>query len=1150
MNNKNQYLASALTAQNKKDKENQFQATSTNFNKTSNNLKSIKPQTASQKFRNNTKEENLKKDAANNVTNTNPIGNNNKNDIVNNNIENNPANNNSQNIQQEFINPMGFSMNSKDFPVPINPNFFFLNNNMSNANNANANNQNNNSNMYDPYMINMYQNAQMNQMAFNSFHNPFMLGFPSNFPMNFMNPQRFNFNNFNNAFANNPSGAMGFNNNFPNENLIVANSNKIEIISASGKRRSNKNLKKQNTDKSIHESSKIIKVKTEEIIAIDKKEINNKNMNKLSDSYNKSIRSEEEFKIHEKFNRNNEKVKKNNMDISSSKENSSFTKKLEEELSIQDEMQTKQMQSKFSENLLKGSNNNINTNKHAENNKVLYVKTESDIQEDDNSVISEKFKSKKSLVKDFNKDSIYDNSQDEDLPLPKYKKEVVKNNSFKKQKTKEDEIFEESYKKSVNNSNISENLSYKQKNDKITNFDEFNNRENSIDEINDSKSLKEIENKIKTDFINDSPMIEEIKNNSEMNHNMSPKNLISHPSKLGGEMKLEIINEESIDKSKSNLKESNKKYENKDANISRSKEPHEENKNRLDNKNEDHEYDNEKEIYEEEYENSQDLKLSKNMSIDRQNDNKKFQQNPHETFDSLKSNTVRSQHLGNDQLQNARKITKPNEIIKTEEHSEYEKDSKYEEELQKPMKLSNANLGLFKYFLIFHLKAYLKNEENDPLEEIEANIQNENKSHDEINKNKEENKDEYETYEVAIIKESNYNNEILEEDNLIEDNQKEFNNSNINKKEIKFTDPNANEDIYQNNEYIKKIDPDAIEEENIPENEDEKNKSFKSNYSQKKMISIEEEKNQIKFNKTNEDEIIEEDQVKNNHNTNSNNTSDKKENYEFVEKDIFRMIKNQIKVSFFSGENIDAFEKAYIIYKEKLNTEQIITFKPKQTITEYFNFFNPKIIKITDENSEEENDLIGICCISFDNTWEETVKLNINHISCLNFEYFDEMVNLILEFIKANFIIDEIIVELHYELKNNNFEINEGIRDSFKKNFNFKWYKLENKNGERSQKLMLAIKSNEKNLQSKTELTKFMNSTLEINHYSVINLIDQTNRMNFNLDPTKNNSFDLKDLFNMNYFSLISSLCLLLKNNDHINSEILERYDIDKIKVY
>jgi len=176
--------------------------------------------------------------------------------------------------------------------------------------------------------------------------------------------------------------------------------------------------------------------------------------------------------------------------------------------------------------------------------------------------------------------------------------------------------------------------------------------------------------------------------------------------------------------------------------------------------------------------------------------------------------------------------------------------------------------------------------------------------------------------------------------------------------------------------------------------------------------------------------------------------------------------------------------------------------------------------------------------------------LNINHISCLNFEYFDEMVNLILEFIKANFIIDEIIVELHYELKNNNFEINEGIRDSFKKNFNFKWYKLENKNGERSQKLMLAIKSNEKNLQSKTELTKFMNSTLEINHYSVINLIDQTNRMNFNLDPTKNNSFDLKDLFNMNYFSLISSLCLLLKNNDHINSEILERYDIDKIKVY
>ncbi len=1301
----------------------------------------------------------------NKSNNTNQMNNNINNIINNNSISNRPENlSNYRNIQSEFTNPIqlqnqrGFSMNSKDskdvnifLPNQINPNFNIINNP--------------NNNFFDPYnqqQNNLYMNApQMYPMPYN-FQNAYGYGFHPNMPMGFpINQYPYSLNSFSHGFimpaVSNPNSQVATSlSGYPKEKLLVSSIAKIEIIPGNSISNSNavahnpKIIKKQNTERSL-DNSRVIKVKSEEIVAIDKKDTSNNyiinakrsennNSNKMNvtnsnfsiktdenafeNSVNKSLKNEK-FK----YEQIEKEVKKNNYDNDSYGQNSS---RFAEDISIQDEIESKKSENKKTQNSLKGkinfkesktdsnnhdkinSNNNINFIKK----NISIKKTESDIQEDNSQINLDKFNSKKSLIeqqKAHHNNEQFTNNQNNQSKSEKIQNTIdeeiqsekdAKNTSKRIPTEKSNARYEESFKKTLhNNSNISENLSYKAskkaegRKDIITNFDDFNNKENSIDDIIDSKSLKEIENEIHSDFKNDQPVIEESKKSIEVK-DLSPKNLVSHPSRLITEMKyekLEVINEESIiDKSKSHIREghlnnNNDIHHNNNENFNSSGLKHQMQNSDLE---EDYEKYNNFEQDSKKQSRNDIVRIPKEVD-DKDNNSKSIdlkdvenKENPNETFDSLKSHSVKfhkdqteENHVDIDK-RNYYKIAFPNTegkladniIHKTEEsyHSEHHSEKSSISKKNKAAKLESQllfeELKANALTVVYESKpvktdeslkevvnekkdeeAYEDDNENDkinkcqektlqakPLENSQNLIieeehgvnnndnhrdfleENENKHSDnniihteEIKEEKSLNKNEAVKKQENDIKEENQymkkteennnndinkqddiypfdkNDDIQEEENLVKNQEASLSNS-INEKKVKTEafaiqkDKEEDEINNKNTNTIKKTDPDAIEEENHlgQAGNEEINKSFKSKKSVLALETQQQHQGEIAIptevaykgeqeiiqkevkQKTNEDSVAAEILISEPKKAECEielnyKEIEIKETFKIEEgkkKESFSSFKNNIKISFIGEQqDLTEFDYVYKVYKEKLNQALKITFQPKDSIADYFSFFNPKIIKI----SNEANDLIGLCCISFDNTWDDLVKININHISILDLESFENLVKLVLDFIKEHFPVDEILIYLHYELKDNNFEINADIRDLFKNTFKFKWNKLENANGERIQKIALALESaaNEK----KSLISKLMSSTLEVNHFSVLHLTnknqeednDNNNHNNNNFNPTNENHFanNNSSLSNLNYFSLVSSLCQIHGHKNKVKSEMLEKIEKDKFKV-
>jgi hypothetical protein len=1176
--------------------------------------------------------------------------------------------------------------------------------------------------------MNLYQNAtQMHAIPYN-FPTAYGYGFNPNMPLGFpMNAHPYAFNTFSNGFIPNvpnsaAHAATGFNA-YPKENLIVSSIAEIEYFSNNNLNNASnkviKTIKKQNTDRSNQENSKIIKVKTKEIIAIDKKDSNQnfkKSSNKINDSNHLNIKTDENaFDLKNEKNKNSfdldkkekESKKEENYGYDSYAQNSSiFTKQLAEDFSIQDEIEYKKPEKKntqksFKNVSLKDSNkiniNNDNNSNYLKKN-ISIKKTESNLLEEENSQLNlDKFHSKKSLLKQQQtKISKMQNSIDEDIRSDKditnMSKRIATEKSAKiaaaSGPQNNEEFYEDSFKKSFHNSNISENLSYKSykksKKDIITNFDDFNNKENSIDDIIDSKSLKDFENEIHSDFKNDQPVIEESKKSLEVK-DTSPKNMALQPNRVMTEMKyekLEVINEESIlDKSKSNLKEINNNYNNnvnykndfennENLNIisalklqqmqnSEIEDDYEENfeisKSRKNPRNHPHNNIN-SEIDEKVRDYNHNHLLNEKNLNDNEEENIQY---AHETFDSLKTHTLKSHKEENEKIEeeenynNEDKNHKNSEekirgkladVIKTGEnyyfedqniqeaehnnisqHSSMSKKNKaaskkshmlfeelkekalfmckeevfklkIEEPLEEEGIKENKNSEGEKEEKIINNKSIIKTEEAKPLEnsqnqiieeeqvEDKTEINKKNENQQEAEKIKEENKSEKEeeqeiqlvrkTEEKNAVKTINNNNqEIQEEENLEIKNQEEKLNKSSEQKKEK-TEPNEEQiNLKNENNANKKTDPDAIEEEKHLEIINQSiNKSFKSkksdklheNYQKENKAEEKERKEEIEILQANKGEqIIKEegkdeakDATKENLISLPNKTETETENnhkeieigaaLKIQKKRSFSSLKNQIKINFLNNQQeINDFDIIYNAYKAKLNNAQKVTFKPKDSIDDYLRCFNPKIIKI----SNEANELIGLCCISFDNFWEDSVKININHVSVLDFEFFQNLVGTVLEFIKENIAADEILIELHYEFKDSIFEINTEIRDVFKNAFKFKWHKLENRNGERLQKMGLMVQGADD--EKKNQISKFMNSTLEINHFSVMNFINKSELdVNNNVDPTKEEGNNINsDLTHLNYFNLVASLCQIHGGKKSVKSEMLEKYDKVEIKV-
>lgn len=357
---------------------------------------------------------------------------------------------------------------------------------------------------------------------------------------------------------------------------------------------------------------------------------------------------------------------------------------------------------------------------------------------------------------------------------------------------------------------------------------------------------------------------------------------------------------------------------------------------------------------------------------------------------------------------------------------------------------------------------------------------------------------------------------------------------NLNKEKDK--EKYKSQDIFYEEDFKKNFEKDKIDPNNhIDENEKSNYNTIKSLKNQNiieakdaSLLDNKEENAEVNFEKTKGE------------NTNPNNEPSimGDENFQETIKDININYVNL---------DLKYFENKYHNYLEKLNKEQKVTFKPRASITDYLNSIKPRIIQITKNSIDDEEKLVGLCCVSYDGFSKESLKLNINHVSFLSYHLFSEYFCLVLNFLKENFEVDEILLDLFYELKDSSFELNIFIRDLLKDKFNFKWSKLENVREERILKMSLTIIREHQDTFKRKKILQLINSPLEIKFYNVLS-INEAETNHLTSYPTTN-SMDNNDIFNLNYFSVISSLSLISNHSYKVTGNMVKKFDIERIKV-
>jgi len=138
--------------------------------------------------------------------------------------------------------------------------------------------------------------------------------------------------------------------------------------------------------------------------------------------------------------------------------------------------------------------------------------------------------------------------------------------------------------------------------------------------------------------------------------------------------------------------------------------------------------------------------------------------------------------------------------------------------------------------------------------------------------------------------------------------------------------------------------------------------------------------------------------------------------------------------------NINLFQSNYAEYLSRINEEQKVIFNIDPEIKYYARGNFPKILKIN-YNLNSNDYLCGVAAIYYD-PYNPNIKLIISQFSTIFFNFYHEIFQKFLNYIKECIRFKEIYLELHY---GNNNKINiKYITEIISKKNKFRWIALEN----------------------------------------------------------------------------------------------------------
>jgi hypothetical protein len=134
-----------------------------------------------------------------------------------------------------------------------------------------------------------------------------------------------------------------------------------------------------------------------------------------------------------------------------------------------------------------------------------------------------------------------------------------------------------------------------------------------------------------------------------------------------------------------------------------------------------------------------------------------------------------------------------------------------------------------------------------------------------------------------------------------------------------------------------------------------------------------------------------------------------------AETDIDSFDNSKLTFKLFS-ENLNKFEKVYNEYLSHVDQEQKVIFKITDRLINNFKGIAPKLILL---NYNEQ--LSGMAIIYFDYANESNIRLVLSHFSTVLFKHYHIILLDLIEYLKNNFLFNEIFLELYHGYKVNNF---------------------------------------------------------------------------------------------------------------------------------
>ena len=288
-----------------------------------------------------------------------------------------------------------------------------------------------------------------------------------------------------------------------------------------------------------------------------------------------------------------------------------------------------------------------------------------------------------------------------------------------------------------------------------------------------------------------------------------------------------------------------------------------------------------------------------------------------------------------------------------------------------------------------------------------------------------------------------------------------------------------------------------------------------------------------------EEKVKEDININQNHKQNKENKNEeKKENKKIIEK-IPQNNKYQYEYIIGSLKQIDEiYSKYYTSIPDDLKN----SFNISKNYNDYIKGIFPHIIIIKDNSKQ----IKGISFINF----IESYKLFISNFSTNTIEDYKDILNDFIDFLKNNYIFEELFLDFYYNHIDGKFIQNKDLEKILTKEIKFKWVNMENDGTIRKIKYKLINPNFKEKKRNEGDIIKIKD--MAYIQFKNIQGENATNMNDSDLDKTKgiiNMNSIIKGEEEINIFPLFSLFCEMMYNGEYgVESQSMEYMNMEVMK--